>query len=85
MVLAEEGATRNPRGPASPVGNMAAAHACAGLANFQILEFSFGETGWRAELIEPPEEVSSSYLTVCGYSGLGIELNEKTVRKYAAG
>ena len=73
----------SPHGPASPVGNVAAAHVCAGLPNFQILEFSFGETEWRAELIDPPEEVRGGYLTVSGRPGLGIELNERTVRKYA--
>ncbi len=33
----------SPHGPASPVGNLAAAHVCAGMPNFQILEFSYGE------------------------------------------
>ena len=83
-VLAEKGAPRNPHGPASAAGNMAAAHVRAGLPNFQILEFSFGETGWRAELIDPPEEVPGGYLTISGHPGLRIELNENTVRKYAA-
>ena len=72
-----------PHGPASPVGNMAAAHVCAGLPNFQILEFSFGETDWRAELIDPPEQLPGGYLAVSGRPGLGIELNEKTARKHA--
>ena len=72
-----------PHGPASPVGNMAAAHVCAGLPNFQILEFSFGETDWRAELIDPPEQLPGGYLGVSSQPGLGIELNEKTARKHA--
>ena len=72
-----------PHGPASPVGNVAAAHVCAGLPNFQILEFSFGETDWRAELIDPPEEVLGGYMRVADRPGLGIELNEKTARRYA--
>ena len=74
----------SPHGPASPVGNMAAAHVCAGLPNFQILEFSFGETDWRAELIDPPEEVLGGYMTVSDRPGFGIELNQKTAHKYAA-
>jgi galactonate dehydratase len=32
-----------PHGPASPVGNVVAAHVCATLPNFDILEFSYGE------------------------------------------
>ena len=72
-----------PHGPASPVGNMAAAHVCATLPNFQILEFSFGEAPWRAELVDPPEQMVNGRLTVPDRPGFGITLNEKTIRKHA--
>ncbi len=71
-----------PHGPASPVGNVAAAHVCAGLPNFLILEFSFGEVPWRAELIDPPEVMDKGYLSLSSRAGLGIRLNEKTLAKY---
>ncbi len=73
-----------PHGPASPVGNMAAAHVSVTLPNFQILEYSFGEVPWRAELIDPPEQLRGGVLEVAEKPGLGIALNEKTARKYAA-
>jgi galactonate dehydratase len=73
-----------PHGPASPVGNMAAAQVCATLPNFQILEYSFGEVPWRAELVDPPESLSAGYMTVSNRPGLGIALNEKTVSRYRA-
>jgi galactonate dehydratase len=73
----------SPHGPASPVGNMAAAHVCATLPNFSILEFSFGETQWRAELVEPPEQIPGGRIRVPDRPGIGCELNEKTIRKYA--
>jgi galactonate dehydratase len=73
----------SPHGPASPVGNMAAAHVCATLPNFQILEFSHGEVDWRAELVEPAEELESGYLTVPDRPGIGYALNEATIRKHA--
>src|SRR2546430_6369491 len=41
-----------PHGPASPVGNMVAAHVCATMPNFHILEFSYGEAPWRAGGVE---------------------------------
>ncbi|MBI1789865.1 MAG: mandelate racemase/muconate lactonizing enzyme family protein [Acidobacteria bacterium] len=66
-----------PHGPASPVGNVAAAHVCATMSNFLILEFSFGEVDWRADLIEPREELVKGYLNLSGRPGLGITLNEK--------
>lgn len=73
----------SPHGPASPVGNLAAAQVCATLANFQILEYSFGEVGWRAELIDPPEQVRNGYLALTDRPGFGIRLNEKIAAKYA--
>lgn len=71
-----------PHGPASPVGNVAAAHVCAGMPNFLILEFSYGEVPWRAELIDPPEQIDKGLLRLTTRPGLGIRLNEKTVAKF---
>jgi len=78
------GLLASPHGPASPVGNMAAAQVCATLPNFNILEFSFGEVPWRAELIDPPERVVNSALPLTDAPGFGITLNEKIAAKYAA-
>jgi len=74
----------SPHGPASPIGNLAAAQVCAGMPNFLILEFSFGEVPWRAELIDPPEALENGILKVTDRPGFGVKLNEKTVRRYAA-
>ena len=73
-----------PHGPASPVGNAAAAHVCAGMPNFLILEFSYGEVPWRAELIEPPEHIGKGHLSLSARPGLGIRINEKVAVKYRA-
>jgi galactonate dehydratase len=64
------------------VGNVAAAHVCSGMANFLILEYSFGEVPWRAELIDPPEQIEKGLLQLSSRPGLGIRLNETTVAKY---
>jgi galactonate dehydratase len=74
----------SPHGPASPVGNAAAAQVCATLPNFLILEFSYGEVPWRAELIDPPEDAARGQLQVTARPGLGIRLNEKTAARYRA-
>ena len=74
-----------PHGPASPVGNIAAAHVCVTLPNFHILEYSFGEVEWRAELVNPPEEVNRGLLTPSARPGLGITLNEKLIARVKAG
>ena len=64
------------------MGNVAAAHVCAGMPNFLILELSYGEVPWRAELIDPPENIDQGFLNLSTRPGLGIKLNEKTVAKY---
>ncbi len=71
-----------PHGPASPVGNVSAAHVCATMPNFKILEFSYGEVPWRAELIDPPEALDKGNIVLSQRPGLGITLNEKTIAKY---
>ena len=73
-----------PHGPASPVGNMTAAQVCAGLPNFKILEYAFGEVPWRAELIDPPEQFTSGSLRVSDRPGHGITINEKVAAKHKA-
>jgi galactonate dehydratase len=77
------GLIASPHGPASPVGNVTAAHVIATVPNFNILEFSYGEVPWRAELIDPPEQIVDSALLLSKRPGLGIKLNEKTAAKYA--
>ncbi len=72
----------SPHGPASPVGNMAAAHVCAGMPNFLILEYSYGEVPWRSELIDPPERLEKGFLELSQRPGLGVRLNQKTATKY---
>lgn len=72
----------SPHGPASPVGNIAASHVCAGLPNFEINEFAFAEVPWRAELTEPPESFDKGHLNVSERPGFGIALNEKIIRQF---
>jgi len=73
----------SPHGPASPVGNVAAGHACVTLPNCDINEFAYAEVPWRADLIDPPESFDKGRLTVGEQPGFGIRLNEKIVRQFA--
>lgn len=73
----------SPHGPASPVGNIAAAHACLTLPNCEINEFAFAEVPWRADLTVPPETFDKGRLTVSERPGFGITLNEKIIRQFA--
>ncbi len=74
----------SPHGPASPLGNVAAAHICATMPNFLILEFSYGEVPWRAEVLDPPENVVKGHIQLSAKPGLGVKLNEKTLARYKA-
>lgn len=82
--LAEAAGQRmSPHGPASPVGNVAAAHVAASVPNFVILELGYGEVPWRAELIDPPEQLDRGALPLTQQPGFGISINEKMARRYA--
>jgi galactonate dehydratase len=73
----------SPHGPASPIGNAAAAHVVATIPNFEIFEYSFGEVPWRAELMDPPEEIKDGALILSTRPGLGHVINEKVAARYA--
>jgi galactonate dehydratase len=77
------GLMTSPHGPASPIGNAAAAHVMATVPNFEIFEFAYGEVPWRSELVDPPEQVTNSSLSLSTRPGLGYTINEKTAAKYA--
>jgi galactonate dehydratase len=72
----------SPHGPASPIGNLAAAHVIATVPNFNILEYAYGEVPWRAQLIDPPEQLDSGALTVSSRPGFGASLSVNTLTKY---
>jgi galactonate dehydratase len=73
----------SPHGPASPIGNAAAAHVVATIPNFEIFEYSFGEVPWRAELLDPPEQIEDSALILSDRPGFGHVINEKLAAQYA--
>lgn len=71
-----------PHGPASPVGNMAAAHVCVTLPNLAVLEYSHGDAPWRHELLDPPEPLGTGgMLSVSDRPGLGHQLNMRVVEE----
>ncbi len=67
----------SPHGPASPIGNSAAAHVAATLPNFTILEYAFGEVPWRSDVLAGGEHVEAGRLKFTSEPGLGIRLNDR--------
>ncbi|MXZ26368.1 MAG: mandelate racemase/muconate lactonizing enzyme family protein [Caldilineaceae bacterium SB0665_bin_21] len=71
-----------PHNPSGPVASMHSGHVCAAARGFNILEFAWGEVPWRAELLDPPEQIEDGYLIVSDRPGLGHTLNAKTMRRF---
>ena len=80
-----------PHQPAGPVATAATAQAMATIPNFYILEHAWGEVDWRADLLDPPEQIVDGHLLLSDRPGIGHRLNPDTVgehqgdRPFAAG
>jgi galactonate dehydratase len=72
-----------PHNPSGPVAMAASVQLCAGLPNFLILEYAWGEAPWRKDLITPPEEFAGGKIRVPQAPGFGIELNDRVIREHA--
>ena len=71
-----------PHNPNGPVATAASIQLCAGMPNFDILEYQLGEADWRGDVIDPPESFARGVIQVPTGPGLGIELNERVVREH---
>jgi galactonate dehydratase len=74
-----------PHNPSGPVAMAATVHAVATMPNFTILEYAFGEAEWREALITPAEAMVDGFYTVPDAPGLGVSLDEATLRAHPAG
>ncbi|MGA2136101.1 MAG: mandelate racemase/muconate lactonizing enzyme family protein [Bryobacteraceae bacterium] len=72
----------SPHNPSGPVAMAASVQLAAGLPNFEILEYAWGEVTRRGDLVSPPETFERGRIRVPDAPGLGIELNEKVVAKH---
>jgi len=71
-----------PHNPSGPVASVASGHVCAVLRNFYILEYAWGEVDWRAQLLEPAEQIVDGHLLVSDVPGLGHRLNPALVASH---
>jgi galactonate dehydratase len=65
----------SPHNPSGPVATAASAHLFAACPNATVLEYQFGETPLRAELVGGLERVAEGRLHLNGRPGLGVRLN----------
>lgn len=68
-----------PHNPSGAVATLASAHLGVALVAFDRLEFQWLEVPWRAELLDPPEQIAAGTLLLPDGPGLGARLNAKTV------
>ena len=73
----------SPHNPSGPVSTMISAGVCAGLSNFDILEYQWNEVPWRGDLVEPPERFTDGILQVPDGPGFGTTLNDALAREHA--
>jgi galactonate dehydratase len=71
-----------PHNPSGPVATVATGHVVSTLENLLILEYAWGEVGWRVELLSPPEPVQAGYLAVSHGPGLGHSLDPALVAEH---
>ena len=64
----------SPHNPSGPVATAASAHVFAACPNATVLEYQFGETAWRSQLVGGRERVSSGRLHLDDRPGLGVNL-----------
>ena len=72
---------------ASYLGAMASCHVCASVPNFLILEWQiyFHKDPMFKEIItwDGPSQVENSFSTLSNKPGIGVEINQEGMRKYA--
>jgi L-alanine-DL-glutamate epimerase-like enolase superfamily enzyme len=70
----------------SPVGTLAAAHACASIKNFTVIEFHAQDVDWWDDLILGGGPlIQNGYIALPERAGLGIELNDQAAKAHSAG
>jgi galactonate dehydratase len=68
------------------LGAMATAHVCASVPNFQIMEWqtlSDTEPKWKEIVTYDKPFIENGFLTVSDKPGVGVEINEEGLKKYA--
>jgi L-alanine-DL-glutamate epimerase-like enolase superfamily enzyme len=73
-----------PHNVSSPVGTIAAAHLCAAMNNFLVMEFHAHDVDWWEDLIVTDTRpiIQEGYLHLPDKPGIGVELNEEVLKTH---
>jgi galactonate dehydratase len=81
-VAEQDGVAVAPHNPSGPVSTAASVQVCAVLKNFKLLEFQWGESEWRHDVVTPSERFENGSIQVPDRPGFGIELDDRIVRAH---
>ena len=70
--------------PASPVGTIASAHACAAMRNFRLHELAKYIDWWQDLVIHEGPIIEAGYLTIQDKPGYGVEINPDVAKAHLA-
>ena len=76
----------SPQMVASFLGAMASCHVCASVPNFQIMEWQIymdTDQMWKDIVTYDGPRTENSFITLSEKPGIGVEINEEGMRKYA--
>jgi galactonate dehydratase len=77
-----DGVAVAPHNPSGPVATAATIQVCATLKNFRILEYQWGESPWRHDVVRPAERFAGGNIAVPARPGFGIDLDDAVVRAH---
>jgi len=71
-----------PHNVASPVGTVAAAHVCAAMSNFLVIEYHAHDVEWWGELVDGEMPITKGFIPLTHQPGHGLTLNEDVARQH---
>jgi len=71
-----------PHNVASPVGTVAAAHVCAAMSNFLVIEYHAHDVEWWGELVDGEMPITKGFIPLTHQPGHGLTLNDDVARQH---
>lgn len=73
-----------PHNVASPIGTVAAAHVCAAMTNFLVMEYHAHDVPWWDDLVDGEPVIEHGFIHLNDRPGHGLTLNEDVARAHLA-
>jgi L-alanine-DL-glutamate epimerase-like enolase superfamily enzyme len=71
-----------PHNVSSPVGTVAAAHVCAAMNNFLVIEYHAFDVPWWGDLVDGEPPIRDGFIHLTDAPGHGLTLNEDVARAH---